>query len=535
MAARRHERGAAAPWRPANIPANQRLLHLVLDTLPVGVVVVDLAGDILLANPALSRIWGGKIDSGKERYEKSKGFRHGTGERLKLEEWASVRALVKGETSLDELIDIETYDGHRKTIRLSAAPIRDDHQAIIGAVVVLQDVTERERSEEERARRARQQDAVAQLSLAALRGDGIQPIFDEAVALVARTLDVEHSIVMEARPAQGAMVFRAGVGPWKEEVIGSVTVPMAPGFMNWFSMRAKAPVVVEDLKAETRFAPCELLLAHGVKSGVSVPILGREQPFGVLGAHSTRARVFNDDEMQFVWAMANVLATSIEQKRAAGELHEKREQLQALSRQLIEAQEAERRAIARELHDDFGQVLTAIKLNLMMRPGEEAESISLVDGAIARMRDLAQDLRPPMLDELGLAASLQWYLEREARRAGLELKLEIAPHVTRLPPTVATTSFRVVQEAFTNVIRHAKARHVEVELGIAGDELQLVVRDDGRGFEVSEAQRRARRGESQGLLSMQERAALAGGELVIDSSPGSGTAVRARFPLGGAR
>ncbi len=98
-----------------------------------------------------------------------------------------------------------------------------------------------------------------------------------------------------------------------------------------------------------------------------------------------------------------------------------------------------------------------------------------------------------------------------------------------------TTSFRVVQEAFTNVIRHAKARHVEVELGIAGDELQLVVRDDGRGFEVSEAQRRARRGESQGLLSMQERAALAGGELVIDSSPGSGTAVRARFPLGGAR
>jgi PAS domain-containing protein len=122
MAARRHERGAAAPWRPANIPANQRLLHLVLDTLPVGVVVIDLAGDILLANPALSRIWGGKIDSGKERYEKSKGFRHGTGERLKLEEWASVRALVKGETSLDELIDIETYDGHRKTTRPSSAP-----------------------------------------------------------------------------------------------------------------------------------------------------------------------------------------------------------------------------------------------------------------------------------------------------------------------------------------------------------------------------------------------------------------------------
>jgi signal transduction histidine kinase len=535
MAGSRHEPGTPVPWRPANIGASQRLLRLVLDTLPVGVIVIDLAGDILLANPASSRIWAGKIDSGKERYEKSKGFRHGTDERLRPEEWNSVRALVEGETSLDELIDIETYDGRRKTIRASAAPIRDDHQAIIGAVVVNQDVTERERSEEERARRARQQDSVAQLSLAALKGEGMQPIFDEAVALVARTLDVEHSLVMEARPAQRAMVFRAGVGRWKEEIIGRATVPTAPGFMSWFSMASKAPVVVEDLKGETRFIPCELLLEHGVKSAINVPILGREQPFGVLGAHSTQPRVFKDDETHFVWAMANVLATTIEQKRAAGELQEKREQLQALSRQLIEAQEAERRAIARELHDDFGQVLTAIKLNLMRRPIEEAESISLVDGAIARMRDLAQDLRPPMLDELGLAASLQWYLEREARRAGLELKLEIAPHVTRLPPTVETTSFRVAQEAFTNVIRHAKARRVEVELGIAGDELQLVVRDDGRGFEVSEAQRRARRGESQGLLSMQERAALAGGELVIDSSPGSGTAVRARFPLGGAR
>jgi len=532
MAARRTSVGNT---RLPVVRANKRLLRLVLDTLPVGVVVMDQAGDILLANPASSRIWGGIVIPGEERYAKSKGFWRDTGKKLGRDDWASVRALTGGETSLDDLVDIETFDGHRKTLLVAAAPIRDDHQAIIGAVVVNQDVSARERAEEERARRARQQEAVARLSLSALRSDGIQPIFDEAVALVASTLGVEHSMVMEGRPANGDVVVRAGVGPRKEEVIGRVTVPMAQAGMSWFSMMAKTPVVVEDLKAETRFTPCEWLLAHGVKSGIDASIPGRDQPFGVLGAYSTHACAFHDDEAQFVWAMANVLGTSIEQKRGAGELREKREQLQVLSRQLIEAQEAERRAIARELHDDFGQVLTAIKVNLMRTCHDQAESISLIDGAIARMRNLAYDLRPPMLDELGLAASLRWYLEREARRAGLELMLKLSPPATRLPPTVETTCFRVAQEAFTNVVRHAHASRVNVELGVAGDAFQLVVRDDGRGFNVTEAQRRAMRGKSQGLLSMQERAALAGGELSIDSSPSGGTAVRARFPLDGER
>ena len=125
--------------------------------------------------------------------------------------------------------------------------------------------------------------------------------------------------------------------------------------------------------------------------------------------------------------MANVLASAIEQKRNAGELREKREKLQALSRQLIEAQEAERRSISRELHDDFGQILTALKLHLTMGGRDESESIAMVDGALARMRELAHDLRPPMLDELGLVPSLRWYLEREARRAVLVTYIQLSP------------------------------------------------------------------------------------------------------------
>jgi signal transduction histidine kinase len=251
----------------------------------------------------------------------------------------------------------------------------------------------------------------------------------------------------------------------------------------------------------------------------------------VLEANSKELRAFTDDEVNFVWSMANVLASVIEQKRATAEARERREQLQVLSHKLIQAQEAERHAIARELHDDFGQVLTAIKLNLKRRQIDAGDSIALVDGALARMRDLAQDLRPPLLDDLGLEASVTWYVEREAKRAGLQYDLQLDPLAARPPLTVETTCFRVAQEALTNVVRHAQARGVKVELHIAAGVLELGIFDDGRGFDVAAARRRASRGESQGLLNMQERVALAGGELAIDSAAGRGTAIRARFPL----
>ncbi len=513
---------------------SQRLLQRVLDTIPVGVVVVDQAGDAIHRNPEAERIWGGKtIISGAERWVKSKGWWHDTGKPIGAGEWASERALSKGETSLAELIDIEAFDGRRKVMENSAAPIRDGEGTIVGAVVVNQEVTASQRAHEEVARRARQQAAVAQLSLSALKGDGLEPLLQTACATVATTLGVEYSMVAEWLPEAEEMALRATAGPWDEEAVRRIPVRTVPGLMGWFYLRSQLPVVVEDLAGETRFAPCELLLAHSVKSGIAVPIAGNQRPFGVLEANTREHRAFTDDEVSFVWSVANVLATAIGQRRAADELQEHREQLRVLSGKLLEAQEAERRALARELHDDFGQVLTAIKLNLMRKERDDAESIALVDGAIARVRDLAHDLRPPMLDELGLPASLRWYFAREANRAGLEFRFAMTPPERRPSPVVEATCFRVAQEALTNIIRHAHARRVEVELRVDDGALVLTVSDDGRGFDVASARQRAARGGGQGLSGMHERVALAGGQITLESSS-KGTAIRARFPNGGA-
>ena len=429
------------------------------------------------------------IVSGAERRAKSKGFWHDSGDAIRPAEWASLRALEQGLTSRDELIDIETFDGRRKTMENYAAPIRDAKGTITGAVVVNEDVTERVRAEE------------------ALR-------------------KTERLLVEAEQLGQ--------TGSWEQDLVSQQVFNTEANRRLFFGEdRGKGARLEDYLEA-----------IHPDDRGWV--IRRREQLLAGTGSGDIEYRVvWPDASVHWIFGRATVVrdqsgrpirsygtnADITERKHAEQELARRTQQLEALSRKLIEAQEAERRAVARELHDDFGQVLTALKLNLQRRDRDDSESIALVDGAIARMRDLAQDLRPPLLDEQGLDASLRWYVEREATRAGLAFRLALTHLDERPPAAVETTCFRVAQEALTNVIRHAQAQVVEVELGPTAGMLQLVVRDDGRGFDVPAARLRAAHGGSQGLLSMQERVALAGGDLQIDSTPGRGTSVRARLPL----
>jgi signal transduction histidine kinase len=212
--------------------------------------------------------------------------------------------------------------------------------------------------------------------------------------------------------------------------------------------------------------------------------------------------------------------------------------LQRLSRSLLEALESERRTIARELHDELGQSLQAIKINLQTAqrfPQEGAarltDSIGLVDHTIQQVRALSVDLRPSLLDDLGLVAALEWYVERQAQRFGFVGRFAASPHNLRLNPTVETACFRIVQEALTNVARHAKATQVWVELRQQGEKLHLMIRDNGVGCDVSAMQERAVQGVSFGLLGMRERAELAGGTFTMQSAPARGTEIRLCFPL----
>ena len=229
-------------------------------------------------------------------------------------------------------------------------------------------------------------------------------------------------------------------------------------------------------------------------------------------------------------------------KQAEAKRKEYSRKLQVLSGRLVEAQETERRNIARELHDEIGQALTVMQLNLqtlLQSAGTNAdalkprlnENLKIVEHVLEQVRDISLNLRPPILDDLGLEPALRWYTERQAALVGLQAEFHADRPEQRLDSVIETECFRVAQEALTNVVRHAQATTVMVELRKENDQIHLRVRDNGIGFDVTEFREKAVRGASLGLLSMEERAVLAGGGLEFTSIPRRGTEVHAWFPL----
>jgi len=217
-------------------------------------------------------------------------------------------------------------------------------------------------------------------------------------------------------------------------------------------------------------------------------------------------------------------------------LKDQTDRLHMLSRKLIEIQESERRMIARELHDEIGQALTGLKLSLEMAgrlPQEPAResldgALSLANDLISRVRKLSLDLRPAALDDLGLLSALLWHFERYTKRTGVQVDFKYQGlEGRRFDPGIETAACRIIQEALTNVARHARTTAVEVRVWVDDITLNLHVEDRGAGFDAQ-----VLRGvSSSGLAGMQERASILGGVFTIDTNPGGGTHLAAELPL----
>lgn len=227
-------------------------------------------------------------------------------------------------------------------------------------------------------------------------------------------------------------------------------------------------------------------------------------------------------------------------KQAEAKRREYSAKIHVLSRRLVEVQETERRHLARELHDEIGQSLTVAQMHLqalLQSPGADHlaarlnESLTVVERVLEQVDDMSLSLRPSLLDELGLEPALRWYADRQAALAGLQAEVRADPLARRLDPAIEIHCFRIAQEAIANVVKHAKARTVTVEVRQDDDQLHLSVRDDGVGFDVASVREQAVRGANLGLLGMEERATLAGGGLQFHAAPGQGTEVQAWFPL----
>jgi signal transduction histidine kinase len=219
-----------------------------------------------------------------------------------------------------------------------------------------------------------------------------------------------------------------------------------------------------------------------------------------------------------------------------GELSRANAALKTLSLRLVEVQESERRYIARELHDEIGQMLTGLKLILetSFHPTNTAqeqtlsEAISLVHDTMEQVRKLSIDLRPQMLDDLGLLPALNWHFKRYSRQTGIEVSFRHTLLAERLSSLLETAIFRIAQEALTNVARHAGVKEVIVRLAQNTEGVGLEIEDHGKGFSPERALERR---SSTGLIGMKERAELLGGHYILKSAPGQGTRLMVTLPL----
>jgi two-component system sensor histidine kinase UhpB len=277
------------------------------------------------------------------------------------------------------------------------------------------------------------------------------------------------------------------------------------------------------------------LLAHGGAGPITLRYRRKDGSWRTIQASG---RNLLDDPA----ARALVVLTHdmTDQLHAEALLSKANAELHRLSQQLISAHETERTHLARELHDDVGQILVGLSLSMVAKPrsGGEVASLNQIDDwrqmvreALDHLHRLVLDLRPPALDQLGLPAAVAAHVDRVRTSAGNDIRLDADANLGRLSPDVEITCFRIIQEALTNAVKHSAAKHIWVGLRLVDSGLCVTIRDDGMGFDVAAAGDRAMRGDRIGLLNMRERATRVGGKLDIASSPEHGTEVRATLPI----
>lgn len=468
-------------------------LHAVIDAAPVATIALDCECRVKMWNPAAERIFGWSESEAIGRIPPY----------LNSDEDRECRAIsaraFAGETITGMEVRRRRRDGTLVDVNLSIAPLRDVEGKVVGAMVMLEDITERKLAEEVLQRREAQ--------------------LEEAQAL-------------------------AGLGSWDWDI--------PQDKLHWsdeiYSIFGVTP---EEFSAnEQAFLKC----VHPddrkqIEAGIADALAGSRpydyeirvvRPDGSVRIVHSRGRVVYDETGKPI-RMFGMAQDITERKQVEAELENARVRSEMLSRRLLETRESELRMIARELHDEIGQSLTAAKLEIeaAKRSTDPAslalrldDAAAVIEHLLQRVRELSLDLRPPLLDELGLVPALRAHVNQQAERAGLSVRFVTDELCERLDSAIEISCFRVAQEALTNTIRHAQAKAIEIELHCPEGELRLIIHDDGVGLDVVAATARAERGQSFGLLSMRERVELVGGRFECKSAPGEGTTIQAIFKLG---
>lgn len=473
----------------------------ILESVPAGICQVSLKGAISFANSVAVDFLGLSYDElskmyiadfeGKVVYEDGRG--------CPVAESPAARCLATGQPHPATTLGIARPDRRVWWGIFSALPVHDDQGNLSGAVVTFIDITSRKKTEQ-----ALRESEARYRQLVELCPDGI-------------LIHADGEIVF-ANPAVTAIF---GANKPADLVSLPVIQLVHPDFRDTVVARIRR---LEEGASQQPWHELKVARLDGsfvdVEAASQAVLLNGQRSMQVMIRDIT-ARKRSDRERDQLFA----------------EVEAARSRLELLSRRLVTVQEAERRHVARELHDHIGQELTALKLSLDRYAGAPAEtSAQLLDEARRRVdhlvklvREMSLDLRPTMLDDLGLVPALHWHFDRFFGTSGIRVNFKHSGlSARRFASDIETAAYRVVQEALTNVVRHSGAKEVTVRLWASDDSLCVQVEDLGAGFDPERA---FAAGTSSGLSGLRERAALLGGRLRVESAPGSGAHLTAEFPV----
>jgi signal transduction histidine kinase len=339
---------------------------------------------------------------------------------------------------------------------------------------------------------------------------------DQLITMVHRGLSPEY--------AQKIMRLKPG-----EDIAGQVVQSGEPIVVNDVMNRPEATAMVGE--------------RWKLRAYISLPVKSKNKVLGAISLASYTPDKFGLETVRLLSAMGDAVGIAVENARAAQSLEEASKIREQLLEKLISAQEEERRRIARELHDEASQSLAALVINLEaiadtlpVRYHDTRQKLDFLKEQATQtaggIRNLALELRPSALDDLGLSMAIDWYVKDYLTKRGLDVKIEVIGPKTKLPSYTETMLFRIIQEALTNIVKHAEASLVKVQLQLSDSVAMVQVEDNGKGFDVEATLSGEGIRRNLGLHGMAERATLLGGTFTIRSQPGQGTRLRVEMPLG---
>jgi PAS domain S-box-containing protein len=510
----------------------EALLREILEILPVGVWIVNRDGRVLSGNEAGRTLWAGARYVGIEGYGQYKAWWPDSGKPVQPEEWAAARTITRGETVLDEVVDIETFDGRRRTILNSSIPIRDAHGSITGAIVVNQDITERVQAyqllEQRVEERTRELSALLEVSRNVAAMLDLAPLLRAILTQLKTVVDYTGAGIAILEDGSTLRIVDYDGPIPRDQMLIAIPLERESGYRE--VMLRREPFIMDDIWADTRqmreirqdWEKERMRMVSGVRSWLGVPLITKGRMIGVLRLDHAEPGHFTQDHARLALAFADQAAVAIENAR----LYEQAQGVAALE---------ERQRLARDLHDSVSQALYGMTLGartaralVQQDPTQATEALdyvlSLAEAAFTEMRAVIFDLRPDSVEQEGLVCALDWQADLLRIRHQLKVATEFCAEPD-LPLAVKEALYRIAREAVNNIAKHAGASRVTLRLDHRSDGTSLEIGDDGAGFATSGAFPG-----HLGLRSMQERASAIGGTLEIESSPGAGTRIRVCIP-----